>query len=678
MRGDLHFVLTTIGSPFATGALIVAPYYNPNIISTFSYADAYFRPHVILDISDNTSTVDFVVPFRWYRNSCDPFERIVGIQVMVLEPLQGLTSASFTVTAFLENQEFRFLRPTDATALRQTQGLIDVTSISNTLSNIETANLPMEMGGDEFDLKFGMDDVGVGNNPNAYLVRFNTLNNSTNPHSIEKVALHASTVMPSTYDVFNTKVDEMSIKHIFCEREYFYDTPQVSTTTTPTSQIFAMPLAPNPRTVVNQQALSIADFYSSYSKFWRGGMKIKLRFFMNRFQSIKVYAGLFYKTVTPTTFSDWSSSHGVILDIGGDQREVIVEIPYNAETPWLQTLHASTDVTAPSPNYLSIFDHILGQFSLYAITPLVSPSGSPTTIKVHVTYSMCDDFELAGFSTHNRVTQGLMDKTVKLSRDSERTPNMCNDTITSMKDILKKWQLVNVETEVKLSGKWFAFVMSPDSLFELRPVLSNFEAPLLSGTMRGLTGTQRLWGTLPYSGYRGGVKVRFDLDFVTLDQNNKILSMEPDYIPYVYYLNPDALQVANGSFSESEVITSLANCIEGTLKESIIPVTTPFEVLPVNTMRQGDTRIFEFEIPYQRNLKYIPTNLFEREPRNNHFGYMMVVFKLRPNAVEAGEKTTVVDLKYFAKIADDGRFGILETGTATIAGPDTYLWGGSN
>jgi hypothetical protein len=148
----------------------------------------------------------------------------------------------------------------------------------------------------------------------------------------------------------------MSIKHLFQDREHYYNKFNISTSTTTGSQLFNMAVCPNPGTIIGQTQVNAAEYIMQNTKFWRGGMKIKLRFFMNRFQAAKVYLGLFYKAITPSAFTDWSSSHGVILDIGGDQREVIVEIPYNSETPWLQTCHGNVNILAPTSDTLSYFD----------------------------------------------------------------------------------------------------------------------------------------------------------------------------------------------------------------------------------------------------------------------------------------------------------------------------------
>jgi hypothetical protein len=668
-RGDLHYVITTLGSPFATGALIASNAYGT--IPNFNRADRYFKPHVILDISDNTTTIDFIVPFKWCRNSCSPFDTATKVRLEILEPLQGLTSANYTITAFLENQEFRFLRPTEEGSFRQTQGLFNFTTISNTLSNIEEANLPMEMAGDQYDIGLGMDDIGINNNPQSLLVKFNSLNNSSNPHSVEKVSLRARTLAPSTYDTFNSKVDEMSIAHLFQEREHYHTSFDLTTSTASGVQLMNMAVCPNPSVFQNPALINAAEYIMTNTKFWRGGMKIKLRFFMNRFQAAKVYVGLFYKAITPSTFADWSSSHGVILDVGGDQREVVVEIPYNAETPWLQTLHCSTDVSLPASRELSIFDYIMGQFTVYALTPLVSPEGSPTTITCHVTYSMCEDFQIAGYSTNTRVVQG-MDTTVKLSKTSTRTEDNINDTIDSMKDIYRKYELVLTQHNIKLDAPYVATVMSPDWLFCGN---TNAAGEFVSGDTKWVapTAPMTMFGARMFHAYRGGVKVRFDVDMYSIQPDQGKVPWPTNYVPYCIYVNPDTIHFQNGSVT----FTNILDNINGSFKcmfdfdSSIVP--TPFEVLPVNAVTQQGARIFEVEIPWQRNTKYLEQD--RNFPLYKHFGLLMLVFK-RQHDDGVGENQ--FDIRVYAKPADDGRYGIAEIGIFNRVTENAALWGGNN
>jgi hypothetical protein len=164
IRGDLHLIISMQGTPLASGGVIVHSESFWNTQASAEFYDSFFRQHVILDISDNSSTADYVLPFRWNRNGTDPFSTIASVYVDVLVPLSGMNSVNFTVTAFLENQEFKFIRPIESPpglakrkAIREgrmTQGLLNITNINNTLSQVENATLPSHLTGDSLDAKF--------------------------------------------------------------------------------------------------------------------------------------------------------------------------------------------------------------------------------------------------------------------------------------------------------------------------------------------------------------------------------------------------------------------------------------------------------------------------------------------------------------------------------------------
>jgi hypothetical protein len=661
MRGDLHFVLTVQGSPMVRGALIVYPIYKQGgsifTPSSDEINSWFFRQHAILDASDNSSTIDIVIPFKHYRNGIDPLDinGIYKVYVTVLVPLSGINSVSYTVTAFLENQEFKFLRPIEATtAVRRTQGLVNITNINNTLSDIENASLPLNMTGDTLTVK-GMDDVGINLNPTAYVAKFNSLNNAKNPHYIEKMALEPSALMLSTKDTFNTTIDEMSVKHIMCEREHFINKFQITTATTVGANIWSVPVCPTIQLTKNEAVSNTMAYLCDTFKFWRGGLKFKIKFFINRFQSMKFYLGLFYKAGSPIGFSDWSSSHGVVFDIGGDVREIIVEIPYNSEAPWLHIPRNTLDVEnlVPGSN-IQWFDYILGTLTLYALTPLISPDAGP--MDVIITMMGADDFEVANYCVTTKTAQA---GELLLSKHSKRTPDYITDVVPNLKQYYTKWQQYSKEVgRVTTPFSSYVFSMTPQALLD--DELNSFSTSSTNGrtNYESIGRPNKNFSKIGnFAGYRGGIKIRIEMEkFLFIRDYEQVTppNLLDYYKPFCYFLNPDAFDAGPTQ------IQQFIDDIDNLMYTEAVLWSFPYIALPINNMGTSDTILtYEVEIPFQRNIKYSQLNT-DSDP----YAYGMVIFGFTkiPDISLPEHVELLVRYDVLAKIADDGRFGILNQG----------------
>lgn len=663
VRGDLHFVVSLQGTPMASGALIVhANYYTQGLADL---NEMYFRQHAVLDASDNSSTCDLVVPYRYWKNGTDPFSEIYTVYIQVLVPLAGITNMNYTVSCFLENQEFKFLRPIEATTTRVTHGLLNITNINNTLSNVENATLPTNMTGDTLDVKATlMDDVGINTNSAPFLLRFPALNNMDNPHPIDKMALTSHALQLSTKDTFNSQIDEMSFKHILQEHDHYHSTLSMSTSTTVGEQIKVIPIVPNPKTMITPSDsvtdMNIMEYYAGFFKYWRGGLKYKIRFFMNRFQSMKFYVGLFYKAITPDSFTDWSSSHGVIVDIGGDKREIEIEIPYNAETPWLHLPKGFIDIeNITNPDYTP-FDFILGQLAIYAVTPLISPTGSPTTITAHVTMTTSDDFEFANFSTNytSSVAQGDV---VKLSKDSTRTPDFNQDVIVSVKQLTKKWSTVFSQNTQLMDVAY----VNTAACFNVGSVLGSYtryNTGQSNYTFLRSYDLGNIDGLFPFQGYNGGIKLHVEMSFTPGRIGSATGPIYDWYKPYAIYFNPEVL---NSSTARNIDVNRIAGQLDyfldtGNYDNRVVP--SAYHILPINNVGLvTDTVIYEIEIPFQRTTKFM-----KRDGFFGSHGFLVLGYKRNFPTPEGMEVQPSYSLKIMAKISDDGRLGVLNNAPAIL------------
>jgi hypothetical protein len=664
-RGDFHLLVSVQGTPLASGALAAIVTYGGTGVGSYTSAtsslqNAYYRHHAILDYSDNSNTIDLIVPFRYLRNAIDPFLSAHSVRFSPIVPLAGQTSVTITISAFVENPVFRFLRPITApTVARTTQGLINVTTINNTMRDIMDSTLPVNLTGDTVDINPSMmDDVPIPTNPTPFIVKYNSMNNANNPHAIERTTLISGAQRVSDKHTYGTTMDEMSIKSI-TQKDHFHTSFDVTTSSAVNSTLFATYVTPTVvwRTTANQVVTPL-DKLTSYMKYWRGGLKFKFRFYMNRFQSIKLYAAMFYKDTEPTVLADFSTSHGVVLDIGGDQREVEIEIPYNAETAWLHCpIRMGQDFT------LDTFQkYVLGKLALYTMTPLISPTGSPTSVSCHVTMSTSDDFEYASYMAATGFPHSIM-----LSSKSERTPNDIMDVVPSVKVAMKRYTKRSNYRQVFDIGerKLIANIINP------MQTVSDYaaEGPWTDGEAEMY---KPFYKELPladlFNAVRGGYTIRIE---TTLGRNREeVSSTIYDWVPFCLYINGPQINAVASQYGPA-IVRTLNQYYLSDWSDAISSPSTPYHIQPINplTYKEGTTAVFEVDCSYLPVNKYALHN--PAGTMQSHgllvWGWYAPILHNEPN-----RQTVQVHSQLFQKISDDTRFGLAEKANFSIVAAPTW------
>lgn len=689
------------GTPLASGAIAAIVTYGAAIGSyasaTSSLQNAYYRHHAILDYSDNSNTIDLIVPFRFLRNAIDPFLSAHSVRFSPIVPLAGQTSVTITISAFVENPVFRFLRPITAPTVvrtvqglitiatinknttytidstsfspnkpsttilteKQTQGFINVTTINNTMRDIMDSTLPVNLTGDTIDINPSMmDDVPIPTNPSPFIVKYNSMNNANNPHSIERPTLISGAQRVSDKHTYGTTMDEMSIKSI-TQKDHFHTSFDVTTSSAVNSTTFATYVTPTVvwRTTANQVVTPL-DKLTSYMKYWRGGLKFKFRFYMNRFQSIKLYAAMFYKDSEPTILADFSTSHGVVLDIGGDQREVEIEIPYNAETAWLHCpIRMGQDFTADT-----IQKYVLGKLALYTMTPLISPTGSPTSVTCHVTMSTSDDFEYASYMASAGFPHSIM-----LSTKSERTLNDIMDVVPSVKVAMKRYtKRSNYRQVFNISDrKLIANIINP------MQAVSDYaaEGPWHDGEAEMY---KPFYKELPladlFSAVRGGYTIRIE---TTLGRNREeTTSTIYDWVPFCVYINGPQINATADQYGPL-IVKTLNQYYLTDWSDATTSPSTPYHIQPVNplTYKEGTTAVFEVD------CSYLPVNKYAlHNPAGTSQSHGLLVWGWYAPILytEPTSQTVQVHSQLFQKISDDTRFGLAENANFSIVAAPTW------
>jgi hypothetical protein len=659
-RGDFHLLISIQGTPLALGALAAIVTYGSYTGSYVSQAstlqNAYYKHHAILDYSDNSNTTDLVIPFRYMRNAVDPFATVHSVRFTPIVALAGQTAITVTISAFVENPVFRFLRPVIAPTLRETQGLISVTNINNTMRDVIDSTLPTNLTGDTIDINPSMmDAIPIPTNPNPFLVKYNSMNNANNPFPIERPLLNSGSQRISDRHTFGTTMDEMSIKSI-TQKEHFHTSFNISTATAVNSTIFASYVTPCMFWRANAaQPVTPLDSLTSEFKYWRGGLKFKLRFYMNRFQSCKLYAAMFYKDTEPSVLVDFSTSHGVVLDIGGDQREVEVEIPYNAETAWLYCpKRPGEDLTVLTTQNVS-----LGKFALYAITPLISPEGSPTNIICHVTLSASDDFEYATYASSSGATQSIM-----LSKESTRTPNDITDVITSVKIPMKKYtKRANHRSTAPVKDyDMIAGIINPMQTWNDYDA----EGPWTTGKVLL---SKPFYKRVPlanlFNAIRGGQTVRIETEIARTQK--EIMSNYHSWVPFCVWVNGPQVNTTAAVYGPL-LSEALSQYYLEEWNSSVAP-STPYHIQPINptVFTEGTKAIFEVDCSFLRIAKYALTS-----PSGTQQSHGLLMWGWYNPIKDESDRTGEIQVysQVFQKLSDDARHGLAEvTGLSMVPKP---------
>jgi len=674
--GKFHLLISVQGSPQIQGALAAVVTYGTG---SGYYSNAYnamcemnFRHKAILDFSDNSSTADLVIPFRYDRTGIDPFEVAHYVEFRCYSPLigGGISNISVTISAFVEDPVFRFLRPVEPT--RFTQGLLNFTTINNTLSDISNSTLPMHLEGDKLDITPSlMDAVPIALNPTPMLIKYNSINNSNNPFPVERMALNAGAERISDLNTFGTTEDEMDIREIL-KRDNYLSTFEINLNTPSNSPVYATYVTPSQLWLAKvSEQTNVINRLSSMFKYWRGGLKYKFRFFMNRFQSIKLYAAMFYKDTNPTVLADWSASHGVTLDIGGDQREVEIEIPFNAETSWLYNpTKYLQDLTIDTFQKFA-----LGKLALYTTTPLISPAGSPTSIKCVVTVSVTDDFEFAGYQpATDMLSTSRTQGSIMLSERSKRKPGDIVDCVPSIKNLLKRY--------FKFSDNYLG-TFNVNETFVYANVLFPGSFAYSFAGYDPLTPTNNILVRIPrneqltfprmFSAFRGGLTMRLELAMVPDSGCNFIESVPFDFIPFCLYIpHTSPFNYTDPSTFVTKVSASLESMF--LTSETLPSVNTPFIVQPINERRSnmGAVTVFELDCPYQLIEKY--SNMDRTNPDNYASnGYIIAGFYSPSGKAPDVFKDHIVNITSYVKFSDDARLGILENAVSEYVTDDSWV-----
>lgn len=466
-KGKIKIQATLQSTPFNAGSMVVhASYKDVSSFDTGNLTDvenAWLRPHCELDYSDNAANVIMDIPWKYKREYCD-FSAVGadGIVDIIFENyLPNTSTARLMVYMWIEDADVvvtRTLRPV-------VQGItLFGDSITNVTTNQQIGEvagnvMPNNIKGDQFDTQASL-NLSALDQPNLTLEPCPTTMNrepfSSNAVQIqhkEKLALYPREQMMSSFDTFGTDQDEMSIDYLKSKWSLggltYPTAPAIkySTTTSPYTVLAAGCVGPygGSSMAYNNKMVSpyftFLDYISKNHTLWRGSrgkdgmLEYRFKFACNRFQSGRVAVAYnpvatwfeffgTWNTTAPTISSDQlGSCYVAYFDINGQDNEIIVRLPYVSATPW-KVCWTGMDSNCPKESRSAIFrNSFAGIIALVAITPLVSPVGSPTEINIASFVRGAPGYQIAANSVKNNAVGFFQNPSIRVENKATTTVN---------------------------------------------------------------------------------------------------------------------------------------------------------------------------------------------------------------------------------------------------------------
>jgi hypothetical protein len=430
-RSDLYLNISVAGTIGHAGTVLVG--ILPPFPSTFT-SDVYLvntlmsGPHCFLNANEASSCALHV---PWYCNSdLDSLDisntlstgsgvtttphgsqntyapaNSATLVMMVLNPLAisagASTALQITIEACFSALDIYVPSPKFVKYVTQGAGLksIVTTAIDATTSHVKT------VVGDAIDMvREGIRYYTGLHNPNIPLIsnrmivsRRNFPNYTTSPQFFEKLDPYPNIDRIVDRPIFNTSVDEMSIRHIISKPQ-FLGTIAIDTNNATGKLLWSRPISPfqgglapagSPVKIANN-----IEMLHFLSRAWRGSINIHIQSVMNNKQQIKVRLLQLYNPSIEIisgkvpTYADILSAPSHLLEFTAGGEIQTITIPY-----------LSRNNLTPCAVDMQTEGLFHGMYYLYVAQPLVCSSDSPTSISLNMYMSLGDDFAFYGYAT---------------------------------------------------------------------------------------------------------------------------------------------------------------------------------------------------------------------------------------------------------------------------------------
>lgn len=435
-RAKITLVMQSSGTPMHQGTLLVSSLpvasgaspgatvpIKKSFINTLMAA-----PHVFMSANESTP-VALEVPF--YVNGkldrCDPDDSTVNpynfgtnyaeVDVMVLNPLIAPTGGSKTVSVsvFAIFNEVEFYVPhidvPFVTPAFDPEGIMSTLAGKATEAIDGLFSIAKKFAGDALDA--GRDGVrsltGLHNPNKPQISDKNQVQNRQLTNVVDKPVQFEKMDPFYDYDritrdyIFDTDIDEMSLKYILSKPQYL-GTFNISTTDKSGTLCWGRPITPcqqvdktsyvddNGETVDTVQYNNLLQTFALLSRYWKGSLKIHIQAVMSNFHFCKLSIARDYSPVknTATGYPAFNSIQNLLVETmefsAGGQVQTI-------DMPFCSPLNQLPVTTSW---YFNAIVH--GNYYVYLTQPLVYNGSVSPQVSFNVYVSAGDDFQLFGYS----------------------------------------------------------------------------------------------------------------------------------------------------------------------------------------------------------------------------------------------------------------------------------------
>jgi hypothetical protein len=358
-----------------------------------------------------------------------------------------------------------------------TQGLQSIAS-----SAIDaTTSYTKRMIGDAIDeLRAGIKYYTGLHNPNIPLVHNRIIttfrnfgNNTTGEQFFEKLDPYPEIDRIVDRPIYNTTVDEMSIKHILSKPQYV-GTFRVNAGDLPGKLLWVNAISPRQggyRRVASNQDWLIAnniDLMHYLSRAWRGSIKIHIQSVMNNKQQVKLRLLQLYNPPAQVVdgypvYESLLSAPSHLMEFTAGGQVQTITLPYLCRN----------DLTPCSPD-LALDAIFHGLYYIYVAQSMANSDGSPLDINFNVYISGGDDLTFHGYSTEvarqRSFRTGPFSRTVNNFKSSDDVD--LEDFVTQGLDVMNSPQddsvLTEVSTDINMNQDHQERLFSP---VDIRPII---------------------------------------------------------------------------------------------------------------------------------------------------------------------------------------------------------------
>lgn len=729
-RSDLTLSFSVSGTITHAGTLLVGimPPVPPDFYSIIDPADSVHLvnslmsgPHCFLHANEATSAMIHV---PWFcntdvasldmrplapstTNACAESNKpgnFASLVVMVLNPLSPSEGSSTTLNLTVEAtfNAMDIFVPSPRYISYTTQGLTEICddvceettqllcplgldfytqglqSIASSAIDA-TTSYTKKMVGDAIDeVRAGIKYYTGLHNPNIPLINNRVItsfrnygNNTTGEQFFEKLDPYPEIDRIVDRPIFNTAVDEMSIKHILSKPQYIGKF-KVNVDDLAGKLVWANAISPRQGGFSNSNWIiaNNIELIHYLSRAWRGSIKIHIQSVMNNKQQVKLRLIQLYNPPSAvfSSYPEYSSilsgpSHLMEFTAGGEVQTIT--LPYLCRN----------SLTPCSPD-LSLDAIFHGMYYIYVAQSMANSTDSPVDVNFNVFISAGDDLTFHGYATE-LATQiplsrnGPSANTLKILKVLKEDTKLENEFITQGLQVMNEPQTNSVlegsSTDIDIKENHQERLFSP---IDIRPLIrrmyQNHTLRIEEGenvidlkeyigekmTSRAITPLQMVAGM--YYGKSAGLKIKIrTVDF----------SPDDDSSLTVFYVPPQCNISSDGFLRESTIST----------RDEFSPLLYggagyPVPFLEIAHQSRGP-KLYEFVVPNTNLYKFIggPEKFNDFSNSNlsiASFGTLLIY------------TTTATKINLFIGMTDESRLGFHSI--APIIRPTTDLIGGNN